>query len=171
MSIFSSSWLMFPNSSCRFFSGSLTEALQSLFVQIGDRASHESFKPSVGEKLSHHHLEPTSVEELHDEVLHAPIVDPLLDGLLDQGTCCPVHQVPSSFTIATSKKSTKSTKFTSKLSSSCMVKSRQLLQLLLVLVFLVAGKGATCRKDAKVLQKSHLAISSESGEYEEDGEG
>ena len=35
-----------------------------LFVQIGDRASHESFKTSVGEKLSHHHLESTSVEEL-----------------------------------------------------------------------------------------------------------
>merc|ERR1719341_135134 len=99
------------------FSGSLTKALQSLFVQIGDRASHKSFKTSVGEKLSHHHLESTSVEELHDEVLHAPIVDPLLDGLLDQGTCCPVHQVPSSFTIATSKKSPKSSKFTSKLSN------------------------------------------------------
>merc|ERR1719234_2274639 len=103
---------------------------------------------STGEKLSHHQLQPPSTYELHDEVLHAAIGHPLLDCLLHQGIGCPVHQVASGPTIASSKKSAKSSKSASKLTISCMEQSRQLLQTLLVLVFLAKGIS-TSWKDAK----------------------
>merc|ERR1719400_2854222 len=77
---------------------------------------------------------------------------------------CSTSSHVASPTTATSKKSPK----TSKLALSSMEESRQLIQLLLGLVFILGKSRSTGWKDSKVLKKIYLSIGSQGREDEED---